>query len=284
MKYIEYKERLVHGTFNFPIAFYHQTPKSPRYTMTHHWHQEFEIMHIISGSFHLTINDTTTTYHAGDVIFINSGFIHGGLPENDCFYDCVVFDMRILLKENHACNKTLNDIKSRKITVDTLLSEKCDKIAPVIDKLTSAMASRAVGYEFMVQAALNEVFGYIMQQHLYSESDEDSTQLERLDAIKEVLAYISENYCNNISLDSLAKIAGMNPKYFCRYFRSMTDRTPIDYLNYYRIECACEMLSTQNISIKEVAISCGFNDESYFIKTFHKYKGITPKQFMKMKF
>ena len=76
----------------------------------------------------------------------------------------------------------------------------------------------------------------------------------------------------------------MNPKYFCRYFRSMTERTPIDYLNYYRIECACEMLSTKDISIKEVALSCGFNDESYFIKTFHKYKGITPKQFMTSEF
>ena len=78
--------------------------------------------------------------------------------------------------------------------------------------------------------------------------------------------------------------ADMNEKYFCRYFRSMTERTPIDYLNYYRIECACEMLTTKNISVKEAAISCGFNDESYFIKTFHKYKGITPKQFMKAEF
>ena len=43
-------------------------------------------------------------------------------------------------------------------------------------------------------------------------------------------------------------------------------------------------LSTKDISIKEVALSCGFNDESYFIKTFHKYKGITPKQFTTSEF
>ena len=40
----------------------------------------------------------------------------------------------------------------------------------------------------------------------------------------------------------------------------------------------------KDISIKEVAISCGFNDESYFIKTFSKYKGITPKQFSRQQF
>ena len=104
------------------------------------------------------------------------------------------------------------------------------------------------------------------------------------DSVKNVLTFISDNYSNNISLDDLSRIAGMNPKYFCRYFRSLTGRTPIDYLNYYRIECASEMLSTKDITIREVAISCGFNDESYFIKTFNKYKGITPKQFMKSPF
>ncbi len=82
----------------------------------------------------------------------------------------------------------------------------------------------------------------------------------------------------------LARIAGMNPKYFCRYFRSMTGRTPIDYLNYYRVECACEMLSTKDISVKETAISCGFSDESYFVKTFRKYKNTTPKQFTRKEF
>ena len=44
------------------------------------------------------------------------------------------------------------------------------------------------------------------------------------------------------------------------------------------------MLYRKDITIREVAISCGFNDESYFIKTFNKYKGITPKQFMKSPF
>jgi AraC-like DNA-binding protein len=61
----------------------------------------------------------------------------------------------------------------------------------------------------------------------------------------------------------------------------MTHRTPIDYLNYYRIERACFKLVSTNLSITEVAFECGFNDLSYFIKTFKKYKAITPKQYLK---
>jgi len=136
----------------------------------------------------------------------------------------------------------------------------------------------------MVQGYLYHLLGIIISEHLYEQTHQNLISAERITSVKNVLTFISDNYSNNISLDDLSRIAGMNPKYFCRYFRSLTGRTPIDYLNYYRIECASEMLSTKDITIREVSISCGFNDESYFIKTFSKYKGITPKQFMKSPF
>lgn len=171
-----------------------------------------------------------------------------------------------------------------KITIHNLLSERSPAVLPIVDNLTLALSGKKTGYEFMTQGYLYQLIGTILEEHLYEEDVKDIKAARHLNSIKNVLAYIAENYDSSISLDNLAKIAGMNPKYFCRYFRSMTERTPIDYLNYYRIECACEMLSTKDISIKETAISCGFNDESYFIKTFHKYKGITPKQFIRAEF
>lgn len=283
MKYIDYREHKEQGTFNFPIAFYHQTPHSPRYHMQYHWHTYYEIIRILSGTFHLNLENENHIFHPGDVVFISSGMLHGGTPQ-DCIYECIVFDLQILTKDNHACAKTIHDIINRKITIHSFLSEKSEKVLPIIRDLCHALSGRKTGYEFMVQGSLYHLLGIILEEHLYEENAQDSVTSERLSSIKKVLAYISENYYNCICLEDLSKIAGMNPKYFCRYFRSMTERTPIDYLNYYRIECACEMLSTKDISIKETAISCGFNDESYFIKTFHKYKGITPKQFMKSKF
>lgn len=283
MKYIDYKEQRQHGTFNFPIAHYHEQPRSPRYYMPYHWHTEYEIIQIISGSFHLTINNETQIYHAGDILFITDGYLHGGTPEN-CVYECIVFDLQVLMKDNHACSKMIQDITSHKILIHTLLSEHDPEISTIAANLFSALSGRKVGYEFKTQGYLYQLLGEILEHHLYEQNTFDAMASERLNSIKNVLSYISDNYSKNIKLEQLAKIAGMNEKYFCRYFRSMTERTPIDYLNYYRIECACEMLSTKLISIKEVALSCGFNDESYFIKTFHKYKGITPKQFMTSEF
>lgn len=283
MKYTDYIERRPQGTFNFPIAYYHQTPLSPRYHMPYHWHTHYEIMRIISGSFHLTLDNETFTYRTGDVIFISGGVLHGGEPD-DCVYECIVFDLDMLMKDNHACANTIQNIMNGTIKVHTHISEKCDKILPVTEKLCNVLSEKKTGYEFMTQGYLYMLLGTIIEEKLYERSVLDSITTGRLNSIKDVLGYISDNYSDNISLEKLARIAGMNPRYFCRYFRSMTGRTPIDYLNYYRVECACEMLSTKNISIKETAISCGFSDESYFVKTFRKYKNTTPKQFTKKEF
>lgn len=283
MKYIDYQEQKKQGTFNFPIAYYHQSPITPRYHMQHHWHTQYEILRIISGSFHFTLDSETRLLQPGDCVLITSGTLHGGIPD-DCVYDCIVFDFQLLTHQNHACAKTMHDIMTHKISIFPYLSDYSEEILPIITKLCHALSRKKPGYEFTTQGYLYLLLSVILEKHLYEEVVYDNVSANRLTSIKNVLVYISENYANHISLDVLSKIAGMNPKYFCRYFRSVTERTPIDYLNYYRIECACEMLSTKDISIKETAISCGFNDESYFIKTFHKYKGVTPKQFMKTKF
>ena len=283
MKYTDYIEHRKQGSFNFPIAYYHQTPISPRYYMPYHWHTHYEIMRIISGSFHLTLDNETVTYHAGDVIFISGGVLHGGEPEN-CIYECIVFDLDMLMKDNHACAGTIHNIMSGNIKINTLISEKSDNILPTVKTLCHVLSEKKTGYEFMTQGYLYLLLGTIIEERLYEENAHDQIGKERLGSIKDVLEHISSNYQENLKLDSLARIAGMNPKYFCRYFRHMTGRTPIDYLNYYRIECACEMLSTKNISIKETAISCGFSDESYFVKTFRKYKNTTPKQFTRKEF
>ncbi len=84
-----------------------------------------------------------------------------------------------------------------------------------------------------------------------------------------------------MSLEELAAIAQMSPKYFCRAFSQMTGRTPVEYLNYYRIEQAGEQLVMTENSVTEIALNCGFHDMSYFSKTFIRYKGVSPRTYRK---
>ncbi|MFR4350624.1 MAG: AraC family transcriptional regulator [Roseburia sp.] len=281
MKYLEYQERRKQGTADFPIAFYHVELTHPRYQMPYHWHTECELIRVLKGSFPLTVGSQLYRMNAGDIVFIQDGMLHGGMPEN-CVYECIVFDMKLLLKERHICQKQIEAIMNHELLLNQLLPGHNSSIAQIAAALFSAMPEKYPGYEFTVLGTLYQLIGMILKENLYSLRSAHEQQISyRLKQLKQVLRYIEDHYAEDVSLDDLASIAGMNPKYFCRFFRQITLRTPIDYLNYYRIECAREQLAATDASITEVALGCGFNDISYFTKTFKKYMGLTPRQYMK---
>ena len=114
----------------------------------------------------------------------------------------------------------------------------------------------------------------MVQQELYEPAV--STGSHRLTHLKSALAYIHQNYQQHITLDELSRISGLTPKYFCRYFRSMVHRTPMDYLNYCRVQNACVLLEQTQQNVTQIAYACGFNDSSYFTRCFKSQTGVTP--------
>jgi len=99
------------------------------------------------------------------------------------------------------------------------------------------------------------------------------------EALKKVLWRIRTDCDKQLSLNDLAQEAGLAPRYFCRIFRELTGRTPMDYLNYYRIERASELLCSTDDTIINIAFSCGFHDAAYFSRIFRRYKQMSPREY-----
>ncbi|HEY5525612.1 MAG TPA: AraC family transcriptional regulator, partial [Clostridium sp.] len=90
-----------------------------------------------------------------------------------------------------------------------------------------------------------------------------------------------ENYQNKIYIDDLANLAKMNSQYLARFFKSLIGKTPIEYINSYRIERACILIKNTDSSILDISMNVGFDNLSYFIKQFKKYKHVTPSAYRK---
>lgn len=271
----EYKKR---GTFDFPIELYYVDSSYPRYQMPLHWHLEYELILILSGRFHLSLDGKHTILEAGDSVWISDGAVHGGEPEN-CVYECVVFDLAALLRDTPLCTKSAKEF----LTHSSLYTGKLEKNsmqANITDKIFETMEKEQYGYEWVTIGLLWQLMGSMLKKQSRSNSDYNQSR-RQISKIKAVLAYIRDNYDSQITLDELSEIADMSPKYFCRAFSAITGKTPIAYLNYYRIECAGELLRLTDSNITEIALSCGFNDMSYFSKQFKRYKNVTPSQYRK---
>ena len=253
-----------------------------------------------SGFLRLYLDDREILARTGDVILIEEGVIHGGIPEH-CVYECAVFDLKATLMHTDACKKYIRLISRHQIqlypyfqavppkeTAPSVSSLPGISPAPkdytrllrAVERLFDAIRYPHAGSELSTLGALYEIFGCLFEEEYYTPAtDAPASGQKKMDQLKPVLEYIDSNYSGTVTLTDLSRIAGMTPKYFCRYFRAAIHRTPMDYLNYYRIERACYILSTTELPVTDVAYQCGFNDSSYFVKTFRKYMGVTPKQY-----
>lgn len=282
MHYTNYHESKQRGTMDFPIDFYHVTPNHPQYHMRIHWHVEFEFIRVLEGTLHLTIDEQELTIPQGSVVFIPSGALHSGTPQDCCTYDCIVLDPNMLMNKSDSSCKFIRKIMNHELDVQSVYGEGYENIRQIIWTLFDAIASKITGYQLIVQGALYQFFGVAISENYRSEiSSHTPRDVRRITQLKIALEFIENSYTSNITLKDMSDSIQMTPKYFCRFFHEMTQRSPIDYLNYYRIERACYLLLTTNQTITEVAYNTGFNDLSYFIRTFKKYKGVTPKQYLK---
>lgn len=267
------------GTFEFPFEFHHIDSAHPRYMMSYHWHVEYEIIRILQGSLTVTLDEKSFTAQPGDVIFVHSGILHSGVPDK-CIYQCIVFDINAFLKHNSVCGEYMQKIIHQEIMIFHHFTDRQPEIAQAVSSVFDSIWQKMPGYELSVIGQFYHFFGLVFGNHYYLESIPKARRdYKRILQLKQVLEFIEKNYDSPLTLQELSASVSMSPKYFCRFFSEMTHQTPMDYLNRQRIEQACYQLATTDDSITEIAYGNGFNDLSYFIRTFRKYKGMTPGKY-----
>ena len=274
-----------HGTPEFPAEYYYVDSQHPRYQMPFHWHNEWEILRVLDGSLQIHIDDELYHAQAGDILLIRGGILHGGIP-NSCVYECFVFDLYGLFRTMDMVKKSLRPFYRQTIIPQCLYSARCNSgFVTTVNELMAAFrnSSEKDCRELIAISCLGKLFATILKLGLYAPATEKSIgSNHRIGQIKTVLEYIEANYGSGISLDSLADVAGMNPKYFCRVFHSLTHQSPMEYVNYYRIAQAAYQLDNMDKSITTIGSECGFAESSYFTKVFKKFKGVTPKEYRRI--
>lgn len=271
-----------HGTLVFPVEYYYVDRMHPRYQMPFHWHNEWELLRVLDGSMRLFLDDETYDLEKGDVLLMRGEMLHGGEP-TDCIYECLVFDLYGLFRKMDMVKPCLRPFYRQTCIPQSKFSAQEDEEfhARVSELMKAFGEESSPGYcELETVTGIGRLFAWIFKNGRYRQVPEQEYAASRkVGQIKSVLEYIEVNYSGNLSLDELAQIAGMNPKYFCRVFRSLTHHSPMDYVNFYRIEQAAYLLDSTDLAVTTVGNECGFWESGYFTKVFKKYKGCTPLEY-----
>ena len=167
MQYINYRESWQRGTVDFPIEYHHITPAHPQYIMSLHWHVEFEIIRILKGTFLLSIDEQEFAVSAGSSIIVPAGALHAGTP-GECTYECIVFDMNMLMNKNDPCRKLIRKIIDHEVELTYVYPESCNDIHQIVWAMFDAMASRKEGFQLTVLGALYQMAGAVFSEKYYN--------------------------------------------------------------------------------------------------------------------
>jgi len=97
--------------------------------------------------------------------------------------------------------------------------------------------------------------------------------------IDEVYAFIKDNFHKPIKAEEAAKLANMSTSAFSHYFKKSTNKSFMRFLTEVRLGHVCQLLTTTQLHINEIAFQTGYSNISNFNRLFKKYKGCTPIQF-----
>jgi AraC-like DNA-binding protein len=282
------REQLSYGTEDFPIAFFDDDLTVV--SVPTHWHEELELVVITEGLVRMRIAGQDFSLGAGDGYFANRGILHGAALESPAGHQhAMVFSPKLLSREGDLIWKTcVAPILENRRLPFLRLSASVSWQREILRLAEAAWKSggyETEDYPLVVRSSLTRAFSLLAKhrddpENAYPCSSGYPRDEER---IKKALIYIEQNYDGPVSIEDLARCAGISASTCLRIFRAMLDTTPIAYLLRFRLQRALEELKREDgRTISEIAYSCGFSDASYFNRCFRREYGVTPSVYVSM--
>lgn len=252
-----------------------------------HWHDEMELEFIASGNAQVSIGGSSYILHEGQGVFINAGVLHSfsHTETQNCHINAMVFHPRLIggSMESVFWQKYLQPLADD-LSLPFLFftcDDACQRQAiAYIRHVWQSCVGEQPGYEFEVRDALSRLIFLIMQHRPDAQPKIPSGKaLRDAERMKRMLRYIQEHYSEQLSTAKIAQSAAISESECLRCFRSVIGMPPIQYVNQFRIQNAAELLVSTNQKIADIGALCGFQETSYFTKTFRKLKGCTPSEY-----
>ena len=270
-------EVLKYNAPDFPISTaYADLLIFPDYAAGQHWHRDFEVLIALDGDMDYQVNGNHVCLEKGDAIFVNSGRMHYGYSakmenRNYCF---AVFHPE-LLGLIPAVASSLEKLSRDSSQDYWLFSASNEKDRQVIAQIRSlcdhADPKEAVSVVSACAALVSEIISRD-SSHPNHPSDPDWA------VIRKMVGYIQSHYQERIMIEEIASAGAVCRSKCCQLFREKLHSTPVNYVNRYRLEKACDLIRDGS-SLTDAAFSAGFQGLSYFSELFKKVYGIKPSQY-----
>ena len=278
-------ETKIHGTVDFPYIVYHGKIPDFIHSYPLHWHDEAEIIYITKGCMKITVWSHTYQVQEGDIIILMPHTIHSieQLDSHHAEYFNIVFHFSILEKpeENSLYDKYLKPFLTHEKSVNCYEPKGSELNTLLTPSLLSLIEHRRDSYttcEYLVKSNLFMIMHNLNQTCISADKNEVILQAN-YSKLKTALYHVQNSYAQNITIKQVANLCGFSESHFMKLFKELTSMSFTAYLVNYRLELSAKQLLETNQKIIDIATNCGFNNHSYFTRSFLKKYGLTPAKY-----
>ena len=294
-----FKEIRPHGTKSFPCAVYRTHFVGKGTLVKHHWHDEAELLYFSGGEFRLEINMESFLIRSEGFYFINPGELHSIIAEDDDSHweDAVVFSPGILSFDSYdeAQVHLVKPVQNGKLLFPRCITPQHPAFVPLRNAFSdimhafgqmtedsisdSSLITDDLTSQLYIKSSLLYILATLSAHRLFVPTEKGFNK--SVESVKTALTYIKDNYHDKIYISDLAGQVNLNEQYFCRLFKKAIGRSPVEYINEYRVKQAKRLLEKTDLPVTEVCLECGYNNLGNFLREFRKYTGTTPLQYRK---
>ena len=285
-EYAQYRETKLHEQPDFAYNTYLCTIPQDFDRVNPHWHDQMEVIYIKRGEGVVSVDFNRLEVRAGSIVPVLPGEIHSidGTPGGRMEYENIIFSPGMLGggdEDEWFRKNVLEPLRNGNLAFERPIPPGTDfylEAKTALDGADAACTVRTPGYSLLVKGHLFEFLHALYVNRLDRPLVEPRKSADRL---KAVLADVKARYAERLTVAEAASLAGYSEAHFMRVFKEETGQTFVGYLNDYRLTAATYFLRETGESIGNIAVSCGFDNESYFIRRFRARYGKTPSEYRK---
>ena len=253
-----------------PFVLYRDLKRSPyAQSKDNNWHENLEIQLCTEGGGKVLLNGEGFSFHKNDIIVVNSNVLHYTGTDTELTYSCLIVSMDFCKRVGVDPNFVFfeSHIKS---PVLVKLFEDLEKAYSDTESVCRIAKLNKIALEILIE----------LTEHHITPKAVTVCDTKKFEIMKRAISYIRENYGRRLTIDEISKAVLYDKYALCREFKRLTGQTVIENLNNYRCVKAVELLSG-GYTVAQTADLCGFENLSYFTKTFKKYIGKSPSAYKK---
>lgn len=254
-----------------------------------HYHSEYEIIYILDSTGTRFVADHIGRFDPGELVMLAGNLPHFWRSDEKYYRGDPGLNLRRLVVQfpndfmQYQINNHPEFAAVKKLLINSekgirFLPPQSENIGRMLLGLTRLKGFRQLIRFLEILQYMAQIEGYKLLASDAYKSGENTIFDERL---QKIMKYLVSNYHNNITLDEVANLAGMQRNAFCRYFKEKTSMNLSAHLNELRIGFACKLLSRGDMRVMQICYETGFNNLSGFYRTFKKITGLTPRQYQK---